>query len=85
MCFKELNNISLLKVINGNTRERCAIYSKLKIKSAKWRHSRGSSVFVVDFEQLNVIRHSVMKKKGKLCTRGLKNTLLKWLWCGLFM
>ena len=47
-------NISLFKVNNKNTRKRCEIWTKLTIKTAERRPSPFSSVFIVDFEEINV-------------------------------
>ena len=63
-------NIYLFKVNNRNTTKRCEICSKLTIKTPTWRHWRRSgffggfwtyftpisSVYIVDFEQIDVRR-----------------------------
>ena len=46
-------DIYLLKVNNGNTRTRCEMCSKLKIKTPEQRHWRRSSVFIVNFEHIS--------------------------------
>ena len=45
--------IYLLKVNNKNTRTRCEICSKLKIKTPERRQKRRSGVFIVDFEDIS--------------------------------
>ena len=49
--------IYLVKVINGNTRTRCEICSKLTIKTPERRQWRLSGVFIVNFE---LISHLVL-------------------------
>ena len=43
-------NINLFKVNNKNTRKRCEICSKLKIKTPEKRLWRRSAVFIFNFE-----------------------------------
>ena len=45
-------NIYLLKVKNRNTCKRCAIYSKLTIKTPERRQRRRSGIFTVNFEHI---------------------------------
>ena len=45
--------IYLFKVINGNTRKRCEICSRLAIKTPERRHWRRSGVFIVNFEHIS--------------------------------
>ena len=45
--------IYLLKVDNGNNRERCEICSKLTIKTPGRRHWRHSDFFIVNFEHIS--------------------------------
>ena len=47
-------DIYIFKVNNRNTRTRYERCSKLTIKTPERRHWRSSSVFVVNFEQVNV-------------------------------
>ena len=47
-----LPNIYLFKVNNRNTRKRCKIYSKSRIKTPERRQWRHSGVFIVNFEQI---------------------------------
>ena len=44
---------NLFKVNNGNTRTRCEICSKLKIKTPERRHWGRSGVFIVNFEYIS--------------------------------
>ena len=45
-------NINLFKTENRNSRKRCKIYSKLKIKTPTRRQRRRPGVFIVDFEHI---------------------------------
>ena len=45
-------SIYLFKVNNRNTRARCEICSKLKIKTSERRQWRRSGVFIVNFEHI---------------------------------
>ena len=45
--------IYLFKGNHRNTRTRCEICSKLTIKTAEWRHSRHSGVFIVNFQHIS--------------------------------
>ena len=47
--------IDLFKISNGNITVICGIHSKLKIKTPEWGHRRGSSVFIVNVEQISHI------------------------------
>ena len=44
--------IYVLKVSNNNTRTRCEICSKLRIKGPERRHWRRSGVFILNFEHI---------------------------------
>ena len=46
-------NTYLFKIKNRNTREKCKICSKLKIKTPEQRHWRRSGVFTVNFEHIS--------------------------------
>ena len=48
-----LADIYLFKISNRNTSTRCEICSKLTIKTPERYHWRCSSVFMVNFEQVN--------------------------------
>ena len=52
-------NIYFFKINNRNTRKRCEICSKLTIKAPEWRRWRRSGVFIVNFEHVSHLTSSV--------------------------